>query len=107
MERDLADDEELGADVGRGAVQAAGLVSKDAQPYDLVRESVGDSFVILWADAEEDGPTGSDLTDDLTRDDDARPGHALADRAHAGSVHAAVETSRSPPHEVGAYKPQD
>ena len=93
VERELADDEELGADVGGGPVHHPGLVVEQADVPQAVGELPGDGLVVGVGHADEhaqardrSAPTSSPATRHR------RLRHPLHDRAHAAcSRHAPDE----------------
>ncbi len=83
VERELADDERLAADVEQRAVRPALVILEDPQLADPARERVGRRLVIAVADAEQHEESTADRADRPAVDPDLGPADPLQERAHA------------------------
>jgi hypothetical protein len=83
VERELADDEDLGADIGGGAVHHPGLVVEHPEVEEAVGERPGDGRVVVVGHADEHAQPATDPSDLLAGDGHGGLGHSLHDRAHA------------------------
>ena len=63
VERELADDEDLGADVGGGPVHHSRLVVEQAKVAQAVGELPGDGLVVVVGDADEHAQPAADPAD--------------------------------------------
>ena len=84
VQRELADDEDLGADVARRAVHHAGVVVEHAQVPHLAGDPLGVGRGVVVGHADEHAKPRADRPDDLGRPSTrhSRFGHSLHDSSH-------------------------
>ena len=78
----LRNQQNFAATVADGAVHLALVVFEDAEIPDLVGERLGVSFVILFADAEQDAKSGANATDRFPPHADVGFGDSLHNGTH-------------------------
>jgi hypothetical protein len=83
VERELADDEDLGADIGGGPVHHPGLVVEHPKVDEAVGERPGDGLVVVVGHADEHAQPATDPPDLLAGHGHRRLRHSLHHRAHA------------------------